>query len=141
MKRSLGLVLLFLSGIAIGGMVIGVAVSRSYQKLYADQYVIGIRDQANVALSIRAGRQKVLADRIEASLPSYVIAIHDNFGGNENATDSLWMIKAYYERNNRPVPAEISPILTALPPQPPTSCQLRLKALDQKAQAKPGSQK
>lgn len=139
MKPSLGLVLLFLSGVAVGGTVIGVAVSRSYQKLYADQYVIGVRDQANVALSIRAGRQKVLADRIEASLPSYVMAIHDNFGGNANATDSLWMIKAYYERNNRPVPAEISPILTSLPPQPPTSCQLRLKALDQKAQAKPGS--
>jgi hypothetical protein len=87
-------------------------------------------DQANVALHIRAGKQMTLLTNIEAALPSYVLAVDEGFRGHDGSTNALWMVKAYYDRNEIAIPPEIKGIMDALPDKPPTSCQVRLRALD-----------
>ena len=71
-----------------------------------------------------------LLTNIEAALPSYVLAVDAGFRGQAASTNALWMVKAYYERNAIAIPPEIKGILAALPDKPPTSCQIRLRALD-----------
>src|SRR6266404_7083307 len=88
-----------LAGFVLGVVAIGILVKQTTGKVFANQYLIGVMDQANVALHIRAGKQMELLTNIEASLPSYVLAVHDGFRGNPGATNALWMVKAYYERN------------------------------------------
>lgn len=124
---------IFLSVLA--GFVLGVAamwfvVQQTAMKVFANQYLVGVMDQANVALHIRAGKQMTLLPKIEASLPSYVLAVDEGFRGHAGSMEALWMVKAYYERNKIAIPAEIKGILDSLPPKPPTCCQIRLRALE-----------
>jgi hypothetical protein len=124
---------IFLSVVA--GFVLGVVamwfvVKQTTVKVFANQYLVGVMDQANVALHIRAGKQMTLLTNIEAALPSYVLAVDEGFRGHAGSTNALWMVKAYYERNEIAIPPEIKGILAALPDKPPTSCQIRLRALD-----------
>ncbi len=119
----------------VGGLIVGVVamwllVARTTGRVFANQYLIGVMDQANVALHIRAGRQMELLTNIEAALPSYVLAVDQQFRGDPGSTNALWMVKAYYVRNQVAIPAEIQSIMDSLPPQPPTACQVRLRALD-----------
>lgn len=124
---------LFLS--VLVGFVLGVAamwfvVEQTTIKAFDNMYLVGVTDQANVALHIRSGKQMTLLTNIEAALPSYALAVHERFKGHADSTNALWMIKAYYERNDIAIPPEIKGILAALPDVPPPSCQIRLRALD-----------
>jgi len=120
---------------ALAGLVVGVVamwflVARTTGQVFTNLYLSGVMDQANVALHIRAGKQMTLLTNIEAALPTYVLAVDQEFRGDAGSTNALWMVKAYYVRNGIPIPPAISGILDALPPKPPTSCQIRLQALD-----------
>jgi hypothetical protein len=120
----------FLAGFVLGVLAMWFVVKQTTVKVFANQYLVGVMDQANVALHIRAGKQMELVTNIEAALPGYVLAVDDGFRGDAGSTNALWMIKAYYERNKIAIPPEIKGILDSLPPQPPTACQIRLRALD-----------
>jgi hypothetical protein len=119
-----------LAGFALGVVAMWFVVKQTTVKVFANQYLVGVMDQANVALYIRAGKQMELLTNIEAALPSFVLAVDDGFRGNPVSTNALWMVKAYYERNAIVIPAEIKGILASLPAKPPTFCQIRLRALD-----------
>jgi hypothetical protein len=122
--------LLVLAGFVIGAVATGLVVARTTGRAFASLYLVGVLDQANVALHIRAGKQTELLTNIEAALPGYVLAVNQGFRGNAESMDALWMIKAYYVRNQIAIPPDIKGILDSLPPKPPSSCQLRLRALD-----------
>ncbi len=120
---------------AFAGLVVGAAaswmlVSHITGKVFTNQYLTAVMDQANVVLHIRAGKQIELATAIETRLPEYVLEVDKDFRGQAGSTNALWMVKAYYERNKIAVPSEIKGILDSLPPKPPTACQIRLRALD-----------
>jgi hypothetical protein len=119
-----------LAGFVLGVVAMWILVKQTTVKVFANQYLVGVMDQANVALHIRAGKQMELLTNIEASLPSYVLAVDEGFRGHAGSTNALWMVKAYYERNRIVIPPEIKGILDLLPPKPPTACQIRLRALD-----------
>jgi len=119
-----------LAGFVLGVVAMWFVVKQTTVKVFANQYLVGVMDQANVALHIRAGKQMELLTNIEAALPSYVLAVDEGFRGNAASTNALWMVRAYYERNQIVMPPEIKGILDSLPPKPPTSCQIRLRALD-----------
>jgi len=127
------LALAALAGLIVGGVATGCFVARINAANFANWYVASVEDQANVALHIRAGRQMELVARIEAALPSYVVAADRQFKGHPGITDALWMVRAYYERNRIAIPAGIQSILSSLPPKPSTSCEIRLQALDREA--------
>ncbi len=124
------LLLAGLVGLIIGLLGSWLFIGRRCADTFAQQYTVSVMDQANVALHIRAGKEAELLDGIERSLPTYALAVDEHFRAYPGATDALWMIKAYYQRNEISMPPEIAGILAALPPKPPTSCQLRLRALD-----------
>ncbi len=123
-------ILFFVLGLAFGIMAMWFLVVRPTAKSVANQYVIAVMDQANVALHIRSNRQLALLATIDSALPSYVLELDRSFKDTPGTMDALWMVKAYYERNKISIPPEIQSILTALPPKPPTSCQIRLNALE-----------
>ena len=119
-----------LAGLVLGVGAMWFVVKQTTVKVFENQYLVSVMDQANVALHIRAGKQMALLSNIEAALPSYVLAVDEGFRGHADSTNALWMVKAYYERNEILIPPEIKGILDSLPLKPPTSCQIRLRALD-----------
>lgn len=119
-----------LAGFVFGVLAMWILVRQTTVKVFANQYLVSVMDQANVALHIRAGKQMELLTKIEAVLPSYVLAVYEGFRGHAGSTNALWMVKAYYERNQIIIPPEIKGILDSLPAKPPTICQIRLRALD-----------
>lgn len=118
------------AGLIVGVLVMWVLVARTTGRVFADQYLISVMDQVNVALHIRADKQKELLTNIESSLPNYVLTVDREFRSFPGSTNALWMARAYYERNQIAVPVEIRSILDSLPAQPPTACRIRLRALD-----------
>ena len=119
-----------LAGFVLGVLAMWFVVKQTTVKVFANQYLVGVMDQANVALHIRAGKQMELLTNIEAALPSYVLTVDEGFRGHPGSTNALWMVKAYYERNKIVIPPEIKGIMDSLPAKPPTACQIRLRALD-----------
>jgi hypothetical protein len=124
------IILSVLAGFVLGVAAMWFVVKQTTVKVFANQYLVSVMDQANVALYIPAGKQMELVTNIEAALPGYVLAVDEGFRGNAGSTNALWMIRAYYERNQIVIPPEVKSILDSLPPKPPTSCQIRLRALD-----------
>ena len=121
------------AGVLATWVFVGRSMARTSGHAFAQQYLVAVMDQANVALKIRAQKQMELVATIEASLPEAVLTINEIFRDRPDSTNALWMIKAYYERNSIVVPSEIKDILAALPSKPPPSCQLRLRELDANA--------
>ena len=119
-----------LAGFVLGAVAMWLVFKQTTVKVFENQYLLSVMDQANVALHIRAGKQMTLLTKIEAALPSYALAVDQEFRGHANSTNALWMVKAYYERNEIAIPPEIKSIMSSLPPKPPTPCQIRLRALD-----------
>ena len=119
-----------LVGVIVGVAAMWVLLARTTGQVFANQYLSSVMDQANVALHIRAGKQIELATAIETRLPEYVLEVDKDFRGHAGSTNALWMVRAYYERNNIAIPSKIKGILDSLPPKPPTACQIRLRALD-----------
>ncbi|MGV3774412.1 MAG: hypothetical protein ACO1QB_16040 [Verrucomicrobiales bacterium] len=121
----------------LAGLLVGIAsmyfmVAKTTARAFDGLYLAGVMDQAVVALHIQAGTADQLLSNIERSLPGYVEAVHREFRTHPNSTNALWMIKAFYLRNEIPIPSEIKSILDSLPQKPPTSCQTRLDAIDKK---------
>ena len=124
------LLLSVLAGFVLGVVAMWFVVKQTTVKVFENQYLVSVMDQANVALHIRAGKQMTLLTNIEAALPSHVLAVDEGFRGHAGSTNALWMVKAYYERNEIAIPPEIKSIMNSLPPEPPRFCQIRLRALD-----------
>jgi hypothetical protein len=123
---------------AVGGLIVGIVAmwflvtrtSATTGQVVANQYILGVMDQVNVAFHIRAHRQLEVLTNIEAALPSFVLTVDQEFRGYPGSTNALWWAKAYYQRSQIEIPSEIKGILDSLPPKPPKSCQIRLQALD-----------
>ena len=114
----------------LGAIVTWSVIRQRTTNAFAYQYLVGVMDQANVALHIREGKQRDLLEVIDAQLPTYVLVVDQVYRGHAISTNALWMVKAYYERNGIGIPSEIKDILESLPPRPPAVCLRRLEALD-----------
>jgi len=88
------------------------------QRLYARSYALGVIEQAFLATELRAHRQDELQKRIEANLPSAVLAIHQHkeLQSVPESQSALRSVKDFYEMNAVPVPKEIVAILNDLSP-------------------------
>jgi hypothetical protein len=87
------------------------------QRQSAEHYAMSVIEQASLCTELRASRQEEVAKRIEASLPSYVLAIHQN-AELQNAPHSqvaLQRVRDFYEMNSLPIPEKILGILNDLP--------------------------
>ena len=127
MKGKIKALLIFTAGLVVGSVVTFVVIGKITQRQFAIQYSTSVIDQAVLAIELRANKQDEVARRLEASLPSYVLAIHQNkeLRDAPNAQQALWRVKEFYTVSSLAVPNEISGILNALPPEPPTSCCIK----------------
>ena len=116
----------FLFGTVLGG---GLVAWRYYQ-MFKQQYYDGILSNANTAYMIRAEVQGELLKNIESNIQQCVISADSLWSNDEARLTAFWYVKRYYEKYKLSVPAEIKPILDALPPRPLTSCEI--KALEDK---------
>ena len=64
-----------LAGFVLGVVAMWFVVKQTTVKVFENQYLVSVMDQANVALHIRAGKQMALLTNIEAALPSYVLQL------------------------------------------------------------------
>jgi len=105
--------LIFVVGLLVGAFVTFIIFGKMNQRLYARSYALSVMEQAFLATELRAHRQDELQKRIEANLPSAVLAIHQH-KDLQNAPESqsaLRSVKDFYEMNGVPVPKEITSIL------------------------------
>ena len=124
-KKS-SLIIGFLLGVLSTSIFAGVFYSHASE----DKYILDAQDLTFTALSLNAGREKEWISNFEANLPSYTSAIDENFRDRPNAISALWMLKAYVAKTGLDVPHETKAIFNSLPEKPPTSCQLKLRELE-----------
>ena len=119
--------LIFIAGLVFGSVATFIVIGKITQRQFAIQYSTDVIEQAVLALELRANKKDEVAKRIEARLPSYVLAIHQNkeLRDAPNAQQALWRVKEFYTVNSITVPNEISNILNALGAEPPTSCCIK----------------
>ncbi len=67
--------LIFVVGLLVGAFVTFIIFGKMNQRLYARSYALSVMEQAFLATELRAHRQDELQKRIEANLPSAVLAI------------------------------------------------------------------
>ena len=127
MNGKANVFLIFVVGLVLGSVATFIIVGKITQRQFAVQYSTDLIEQAVLAGELRANKQEEIAKRIETRLPSYVLAIHQNkeLRDAPNAQQALWRVKEFYVVNSLVVPNEISGILNELPPEPPTSCDIK----------------
>ena len=108
---------IFTTGLLVGALAMFLVMGRMNQRQFAEHYATSVIEQAALGTELRAHRQDEVAKRIEASLPSYVLAIHQNewLQRAPRSKSALRGVKDFYEINSLPVPENISGILNNLP--------------------------
>ena len=111
------------------GAVIGAVVSgMMWHKTMSSFSSIATLEIAVDACELQRGRADALLERKASALPGLVQqldSVHRPYLSEEAYNGTLWAIQRYYEESDTEVPAAIKPILDALPPRPPSSCELR----------------
>ena len=127
MNSKIKLFIIFVAGLVVGSVTTFVIVGKITQQQFAVRYSTDLLEQVMLADELRDNKQEEIAKRIEARLPSYVLAIHQNkeLRDAPNAQEALWRVKEFYVVNSVIVPNEISGILNELPQEPKTSCDIK----------------
>lgn len=123
--RTVGLLSLGASlGLVVGAIGASAMVASHYNRMFRERYVLDIVEQAQIAKQIRNGSGLDLANRIEQTLPEYVVALEREYGRHDAVLPGLRSVKDFYVSTATPVPESIRLILDKLPPAPPASCDL-----------------
>ena len=117
MKNKVRMLLIFIGGLLVGAFAMFLIMGEINQRQFAKHYAMSVIEQASLGTELRASRQGEVVKRIEASLPSYVLAIHRNaeLQRSPQSQVALQRVKDFYEMNSLPVPQEIAGILNKLP--------------------------
>jgi len=129
MKAKLKIGLVFVGALFLGAIAMAIFMGINTQRVMAIYADAQLQEMAINAHLIRAGKTAGLLERYDVAIPHNTVqfaACHRRYAQGNAA---LWAVERYYESNpSVPVPAEIVPILDALPPGPPTSCELKQRA-------------
>ena len=119
MKKWIRMSLVFVGGLVAGGVLTFIILGQISYLQYRDYVMMAAREQVFIATELRAHRDAELQSRAEANLPQIVLAIHNDKKLQKAAQAPLVMrsIRDFYELNGVTVPAEISSIISALPPR------------------------
>jgi hypothetical protein len=119
MKSKAKLLAIFTAGLLVGAVAMFLVMGKLNQKQFAEHYAMSLIEQASLGTELRANRQEEVSKRIEANLPSGVLAIHRNkwLQSAPHAQSALRRVKDFYEMNSLPVPEHIAGILNNLPPE------------------------
>ena len=112
-------------GVAAGVSATYIALTGHYNRFLESQHMIMALDQVNVLSHLRGGKGDELMKTIEERLPQWAAAIPGSIQDPQRANEVLWQVQRYYEAYGVEIPEELRPVLDALPPRPPTSCEIK----------------
>jgi hypothetical protein len=117
MKSKAKVFAIFTSGLLIGALAMFLVIGKLNQKQMAEYYAMSLIEQASLGTELRAHRQEEVSKRIEANLPSGVLAIHRNkwLQSAPHAQSALRRVKDFYQMNSLAIPEDITSILNSLP--------------------------
>ncbi len=119
MKSKAKVLAIFTVGLLVGALPMFLVMGKINQRQFAEHHAMSLIEQASLGTELRANRQVEVSKRIEANLPSGVLAIHQNkwLQSAPHAQAALRRVKDFYEMNSLPVPEDISDILNNLSPE------------------------
>jgi len=115
MHRNLLVALVFVVGVVVGGLASAFAVSKHWQRSYAEFYAIGVQGQAFTAIQIHRGKEQDLFRGAMESLPAYVLAITGALPETDATQPTLELVREAYAVTDLPIPTEIQSIIRTLP--------------------------
>ena len=129
MKTPTAIILGALAGVLLGHVLFGLTAKRQYE----NQLILGILDQAYVALQISQDRHDPLRISIESELPAFAVRLSEELPPSPLRDEALWMIRMYYDRNGIQIPVRIEGIMRDLPSEPPAHIMQVAAELDESA--------
>jgi hypothetical protein len=134
MKRKLLLLVIFIMGTLAGFVSCFLWIGFKDYSVMGHFASMNLTEIAIDAREIRAGRANGVLERYDKAIPQLILNFDKFYSkvlSEEEINRTLWGFQRYYSDNpSLEVPAEIKPILDALPPRPLTSCEI--KALKEK---------
>jgi hypothetical protein len=128
LKKIIKPLLLFVVAFALGYLLACVNLYRSVETLVAHFQNIGLREMAIDVYQLQSGDADAVLKRKMGALPIITQQFDSAYRKRLPAAESqetLWAVSRCYEAPGTEVPTSIKPILDALPPRPPTSCELK----------------
>lgn len=127
MRNVIKISLIFTLGLILGCIITTVIFAKINQQNFADDYSRDVLEQANLAKILHLNKQEELLKNIEAKLPVYVLAIHENpdFLHSSDSEFALQTVRDFYECSKKEIPQEIAKILAELPPSPANFCEIK----------------
>ena len=136
MKGKAKILAAFALGLLVGvvGMFLFMGINtRKVMAIYADAQLLEMA--ANASL-LRSGQAETLLGRYEDSIPRTVLYFenyHRRFLRGTQAHAALWQVQRFYELSpSLEAPADIKPVLDALPPRPVSSCEIGQRASEER---------
>ena len=99
-------------------------LTRHYGQLLGSRHAIMALDQMNVLSHLKSGKTEALQQTMEERIPQWAAGIRSVIQNPQRANEVLWEVQRYYEEYAVEVPEALRPVLDALPPRPPTSCEI-----------------
>lgn len=133
-------------GVLIGGVSVFLIMGRQMRWLMAFQAQVAMGEAAMDARQIAAGQSDAVLERKNAAIPYMVLTFEKEHAGylpQDQRVGALWAVQRHYADNpSLNPPPEVKAILDALPPRPPTSCELNRAAAsnpDHRQEDRPGA--
>jgi hypothetical protein len=126
-KRILKAGLLVLAGLAVGYTL----AFASTKRVINNFCTVGLLEMAIDVDQLQQGRADAVLTRKRRALPDLVQKYDAMFLRSlpdRQRNEILWAVSRCYGGSAPEAPPSIKPILNALPPRPPTSCELKAKA-------------
>jgi hypothetical protein len=128
LRKMTAKLLLLAAGFVVGYLVACAGWYTSSKKAMARFQSIGLTEMANDVHQLQQGNVDAVLARKQEALPRLTQRYYATFLRSlpeEQRNGVLWAVSRCYEAPGREPPALIKPILDALPPRPPTSCELK----------------
>ena len=136
MKKKLLLLTIFIMGTLAGFVSCFLLLGFKEYSVMSHWTSMRLTEMALDVRELRAGRVDGVLERYDRAIPSLILNFDKFYSktlSEEQINIPLWGFQRYYSDNpSLEIPAEIKPILDALPPRPLTSCEI--KALEEKPQ-------
>ena len=100
-------IILFLSGVAVGGFLVGVYSWRSANHWYERMYVLKLQDALITTARVSRGDNAAVLQDWEMRAPSMISSVA-SFGLTETTRPVLMKTKEFYNRAGRPLPTELT---------------------------------
>ena len=134
MKKKLLLLTIFIMGTLAGFVSCFLLLGFKEYSVMSHWASMRLTEMAIDVRELRAGRADGVLERYDRAIPSLILNFDKFYSktlSEEQINRTLWGFQRYYSDNpSLEIPAEIKPILDALPSRPLTSCEI--KALEEK---------